>query len=166
MCHHCFCLITDLVLLSTMWSWFQRGRKNLIGKQGTVTSVEPTTGTAAATAPSQKHQSPGRVQRAPSNRTVGVQSQFSAALLTQHLVLVSLALLMSSRCVSCAYSTEVHYRAARWCSVWVGLRLRQLVGQCEGQQRELGQLEQCQQHGGRQRPQCPNSRLHYLIEKK
>lgn len=77
--------------------------------------------------------------------------------------LVSLALLMSSRCVSRSYSTEVRHRAAwRW-SVRVWFGLRQLVRQREGQQGELGQLEQRQQHGGRQRRQRPNTCLHYLI---
>ena len=78
-------------------------------------------------------------------------------------ILISPDLLMSSRCVSYPYSTKVRHRAAWRRSVRVRFRLRQLDRQREGQQRQLGQLEQRQQHGGRQRPRCPNARLHYLI---
>ncbi len=152
-----------LVLLSTTWYWCQKGRKNLIGKWVTTTSVEPATGAAAATAPSQKLQSLDWVLTAPSNWMVSIQSQLSAALSTELLISISLALSMSSRCVSCSYSTKVHYRAAWWWSVWVRLRLWQLIRQREGQQRELGQLEQHQQHWGRQRPQWPSICQHYLI---
>lgn len=80
--------------------------------------------------------------------------------------LVSPALLMSSRSVSCSFSTQVPDRATQRRSVWVRFRLWQLNRQCEGQQGELGQLEQRQQHWGGQRPQRPNTHLHYLIQKK
>lgn len=48
--------------------------------------------------------------------------------------LVSPTLLMSSRSVSRSFSTQVPDRATQRRSVWVGFRLRQLNGQCEGQQ--------------------------------
>lgn len=48
-------VIIAVVLLNTMFKRCQRERKSLIGKLGTVTSVEPATGIVAATALSQKH---------------------------------------------------------------------------------------------------------------
>lgn len=133
--------------------------------------MEPATGPAAATAPNQKHQSLDRAQRAASNRTVG---PLFLLLHSQHVgVLVLLVLLLSSRCVSCSHPAKVHRGEARR-RLRVRLGLRQLVGEREGQQGELGQLEQHQQRGGRQRrwgPHAPlhtplHTPLHYLIKKK
>lgn len=88
----------------------------------------------------------------------------SAASHTACLGLVSL--LLCSRCVSRSCPTEVHRREARRWRLRVGLGLRQLVREREGQQRELGQLEQHQQRGGRQRRWRSRTPLHYLIKKK
>lgn len=128
----------------------------------------PTTGTAAAAAPNQRHQSRDRAQRAAPNRTVGPPT--SAASPTTRWGLVSLVLLVFSRCVSRSRPTEVHRREAQRWRLRVGLGLRQLVRECEGQQRELGQLEQHQQRGGRpgrwRSHALLQPPLHYLIKKK
>lgn len=90
----------------------------------------------------------------------------SAASQTACLVLVSLVLVVYSRCVSSSCPTEVHRREARRRRLRVGLGLWQLVREREGQQGQLGQLEQHQQRGGRQRRWRSHSPLHYLIKKK
>lgn len=50
---------------------FQRERKSLTGKQGIAVSMEAAAGTIAATASRQMCSNLDRLQRTPSNRTVG-----------------------------------------------------------------------------------------------
>lgn len=90
----------------------------------------------------------------------------SAASPAAHSGLVSLVLLVCSRCVSRSRPTEVHRRKAQRGRLRVRLRLRQLVREREGQQGELGQLEQHQQRGGRPGRWRSHTPLHYLIKKK